>query len=601
MNFLKNIHKLFLFVSSSIFIYISYLLLSNVSKGFDITDESFYILSAFYPNEIFSTITHEGYYTGLLYLLSNYNLSYFRLYGIVLLIVVSIWFTRELYKYLSQKLTLTFTILDKLLLIIPISVGSLSYYKLWLISPSYNWLALISVILVFTFLFRIVSNKEINYNRYFALDYLLLSFSLSLSFMAKPTTALILVLISILFLIYEFKNMNLKKVIPSVITFTSIIVILHILILDGGFSSYYNRLIESMERMSLMGGGHTLGNRYTDMIALIQKFFFEEFYFHQINNLYIYSVLLIVNILYIVKNKINVLYLYSVLMFLVLVLYSYFMFDYGFDKNFNLMWIRSIELLLLNLILVITAILFIDKKMEFLNQIVKIIPFLFILILGSFAYKFGSGNQIIHVMSGSMIFIVTPLIVLNFIFDQRMKIKIFTALSGLILSIFIYHSLYYAYEHPYRLITNITGQNKKVALLGSLEVDETTKLYIENIQKIAFENKEKNEKISLIDMTGGSPGANVILDAKLFGVQWLLGAYPGSNGFAERILKPYQGTNRLKKAWVLVAPKGVRKLNLNILNNIGLNFPDNYKKIGTVKTSHRNEIQELWKPISTSN
>lgn len=601
MNIINNISKLLLFISSSIVVYITYLLVSHTSKGFDITDESYYLLAASHPNKIFSTLTHEGYYTGLLYALANHNLSIFRLFGILLLIGISIWFAIELCKYLSKKFTLTFDILDKQLFIVPIYIGVLSYYNLWLITPSYNWLALVSVILVFISLFRIISNREWNYNRYITLDYILLSFSLSLSFMAKPTTALVLVIISVLFIIYEFKNINFKKALLSVTILTTIIVMGHIVILDGGFTSYYDRLTESMERLALLGGGHTLDNRYAKMIELIKKCFFEDFYFNQINSIYMYGLMFIIVILFILRNKINALNIYTVLMFIVLTIYSYFMFKHGLEQNFKLMWIRSIELLFLNLALIFTSILFIDKKIEFLGQLVKIIPLLFIIILGSFAYKFGSTTHIIYAMSVSMIFITASIIILNFIFDKRLNIRIFTALSGLILSIFIYFSLMHAYKHPYRLITDIKGQTEKVALLGGLKVDKKTKEYIVDLQRIASKYRTQNEAISLIDMTGGSPGANVILDAKFFGAQWLLGAYSGSNKFAYRILKSYRGTDKLRNAWILTALKGKRKLDLNILNNIGLDFPNNYKKIGTVKTAHRDELQELWKPIVSQN
>ena len=129
-----------------------------------------------------------------------------------------------------------------------------------------------------------------------------------------------------------------------------------------------------------------------------------------------------------------------------------------------------------------------------------------------------------------------------------------------------------------------------------LQADKTTKKYIEDLQSIASKHRVNDRKISLIDMTGGSPGANVILDADFFGQQWLLGWYKGSDQFVYRVLKSYQGTAKLKNAWILVSPKGGRKIDLNILNNIGLDFPTNYKRIGIVKTAHRNEIQELWKP-----
>jgi hypothetical protein len=180
--------------------------------------------------------------------------------------------------------------------------------------------------------------------------------------------------------------------------------------------------------------------------------------------------------------------------------------------------------------------------------------------------------------------------------DKKLNTRIFTSLSGLIVSIFIYLSINYAYEHPYRLTSNIAKQVEEVSLLGGLSVDIKTKHYIEGLEKISNSNKLKNEKISLIDMTGGTPGANVILNAEFFGHQWLIGAYKGSNQMLERILKPYQNTIKLKNAWILLAPDGARKLDLNILNNIGLDFPNSYIKIGTVKTAHRHEVQELWKP-----
>lgn len=597
MSILKYTNKLFFLIILGIFSYVLFFLLSNTSRGFDITDDSYYILSAQSQSDIFSTLLHEGYYTGILYFLSGYNLSYFRMIGILVLISVSGWFAIELHKYISTKCNFEINKFDKFLFIVPIMLGSLAYYTLWLITPSYNWLSLLSVILVILSLIRVINNKELNYEKYITLDYILLSFSLSLAFMAKPTTALVLSFISVLFVLYEWKNINIKKTLFSVVILTILIVISHIFLLDGGFSSYYYRLIEGMERTTLLGGGHTLGNRYDDMTRLISQFFFGEFYFHKINNFYIYGSLLIVFVLYIFKNKINFLNLYFIFMSIILITYSYDMFNYGLIQDFRFIWIRVIELLLLNLILIIISLLFIDNKITLLKEITKVIGLSFLMILGSFACKFGTGNNIIFAMSDSIIFIIASIIILNFTFDRLLNIRIFTVLTGLILSVFIYFLINNAYEHPYRLITNINEQNQTVELLGTLKVDKITKAYIEDLQKISSVNKSIDEKISLIDMTGGSPGANIILDADFFGTQWLIGGYVGSNEYVYEILKTYQGSEKLHKAWILIAPNGSRKIDLNILNQLGLNFPDKYKKIGTVKTADRDEIQELWKPI----
>ncbi|MDD2896319.1 MAG: hypothetical protein PHG81_09945 [Aliarcobacter sp.] len=523
-------------------------------------------------------------------------MSYFRIIGILVLISISGWFAIELHRYIATKYTFAINKFDKFLFIVPIMLGSLSYYTLWLITPSYNWLSLLSVILVILSLIRVINNKELNYERYVTLDYILLSFSLSLAFMAKPTTALSLVFISVLFVWYEWKNINIKKALLSVVILTIIIVIAHIFLLDGGFSSYYYRLSEGMERLALLGGGHDLGSRFNEMTKLTRQFFLREFYFYKINNFYIYGSLLIVLVLHIFKNKINSLNLYFIFMSIILVTYSYSMLNYGLIQDFRFMWIRVIELLLLNFILIIISLLFMDNKMSLLKEITKVIGLLFLMILGSFACKFGTNNNIIFAMSDSSIFIVSSIIVLNFTFDRLLNIRIFTTLSGLILSVFIYFLINNAYKHPYRLITDIKEQNQTVELLGTLKVDKTTKVYVEDLQKISSANKSIDEKISLIDMTGGSPGANIILEADFFGTQWLIGGYPGSNDYVLKILKTYQGSEKLHKAWILTAPNGSRKIDLNILNQLGLNFPDKYKKIGTVKTADRDEIQELWKP-----
>ena len=598
MIFLKYINRFFLFCLTVILVYISFLLASNTSRGFDITDESYYVLAAQHPEKIFSVVTHEGYYTNLLYRLSGYNLSNFRLIGILILISISVWFGVTLYKYILKKNYYTNDSWDKFLFVVAVSIGSLSYYKLWLITPSYNWLSLVSILLFFISLFCIVNNKEQNNNKYITKDYILLSFSLALAFMAKPTTALLLMIVSFLFIFYEFKNINLKRALPSVIILTSLIVAAHILILDNGFDNYYEKLTESMERMSLMGGGHTLGSRYTDMVKLLQEFFFDKFYFHQINQLFIYGFLLVVSLLFIFRTKINALNIYLIVILVVLFSYGYMMFYNGLDDNLKLLWFRSVELLFLNFGLIMFATLFVNQKRAYIIKLLKIVPLLFILILGSFAYKFGSNNQIIYAMSESMLFVVGAFLVLNFTFDKELSINIFLGLSVFIVSIFIYYSIQYAYKHPYRLITSIKKQTEDVALLGGLRVDKMTKTYIESLQKIKNNNVSKDKKISLIDITGGSPGANVILNADFFDSQWLIGGYPGSNIYVKRILKTYKNTQKFKEAWILISPQGTRKLDLKILNQLGLNFPYAYKKIGTFTTAHRNEKQELWIPVS---
>ena len=189
MSFLRfsNLHILIIF---GVFVYILGMLIFNSNRGLDLTDESFYILNSIYPFDIFSVVTHENYYTGLLFYLSSYNLAIFRVFGIIVLLLSSLWFSIELYKYIEERYQLDYDIYNKFYFILIISLSSLVYYSYWLLTPSYNWLSLVAMILILASIFRCINNIKIIRGKLFTLEYFYIGFSLSLLFMAKPTSLL---------------------------------------------------------------------------------------------------------------------------------------------------------------------------------------------------------------------------------------------------------------------------------------------------------------------------------------------------------------------------------------------------------------------------
>jgi len=590
MKILEYKNKVLLSILLILLFAIIYLLVSNVARGFDITDESYYILYAEHQDEIYPVIRRDGVYTGMLYALTHGNLAYFRLSGIILLLIVSTWLAVEIVKYLSTEMRM---IINKWFLIIPIIISSLGYYRYWLLTPSYNWLALLSIMLVLIALLRVINRKYTNYKKIFAFDYLLLAFSLNLAFMAKPTTALILALIIFLFTIIERKNVNLFKAYFSIFVLTIAIVLMHIIWAYGDFSQYYDRLIESLHRMSTVDPRYTLNDRITTTIKEFKDFFFEKYYFQRIKNLYIFIIIILILLAVTVKTyrRIGVLVLY-----LIFISYIYLLFNEGLILKLKAIWFRLTELLTLSWVIVFISLLYTAKFKIFFRRYLFLFSITCVFSLGSIAYALGTNGTMIYAMSSSIIFIVIGIMIANTIIDNILSVNIFLVTAGIAISIFVFHVLLSAYNNPYRLITNITDQNQKVDLLGGLYVDEVNKKYIETLKRIKEKYTKSNQKITLLDMTGGSPGANVILDADFFGEPWLAGAYPGSNKSLKMILESYRGSKKLKEAWILTAPKGKRKLDLIILNDFDLNFPENYEKIQILKTAHRAETQELWRP-----
>jgi len=130
---------------------------------------------------------------------------------------------------------------------------------------------------------------------------------------------------------------------------------------------------------------------------------------------------------------------------------------------------------------------------------------------------------------------------------------------------------------------------------GTLHVDRQTANYINDLKEIAL-NSGWKQGLFLVDLTGGSPGATVILGGKIVGFPWLVGGYKGSSDFVVSMLK-MASSDELNAAWILTAPKGRRKLRNEILLELNVDFPLHYEAVGQIRTGYRNEIQVLWKPV----
>ena len=185
------INRFSFIVPSSILIFLFFTLLLNASRGFGITDESFYLLFTSQPENVLASATQFGYYTKWLYLLSGRDIAVFRILGILVLSSAGVFFAAALDRYWSVLSESVSNIRIQWETITLILIGNLAYYHLWLITPSYNWLALLSVLLVATGLLRVASNGlqhqvQTNWSKfYFIINALLVGVGGGLSFLTN--------------------------------------------------------------------------------------------------------------------------------------------------------------------------------------------------------------------------------------------------------------------------------------------------------------------------------------------------------------------------------------------------------------------------------
>lgn len=591
----NKLTKIMMTVSTAILLYTILLLALNVNKGFDITDESYYILLAKYQSEVFSVLRHDSYLTGFIYELFNYNLALFRLFGIITILLLSVLFSYELYKYITKKFKYEFKYIELLMFIIPITSGSLSFYNRWIITPSYNWTAMISVIGAFIILFRLISAKS---SLALHINLILLALVYNLSFAAKPTTTILLLIISAIYVLFEHKNFMLKKFILFFIFYNIAFLLIHIFLIEEGLYSYTYRLIESINLLQSLGGGYGLSETILRTIATVGFYLTQKLYLFTVSFefIFLFFIPLILFLVY-KKQKITQLVFIPYISILILT-YIYNMYIDSISLNQNLLWIRSLEIFILLIFIYFMKLYMDNDTKEMSEPTLKLIIITSLLIFGSIAYRFGTNIHFVYSLSSGLLFVFSAIMVLVYIIDKKNNSCFFTSLISAVLCLLIANQILHVYNKPYRIVESIDKQTFPVQFRNNdniLLVDEKTYIYFNDLQKIASKYILNNKELYLLDLTGASPGANVILDAKINIDPWLAGGYKGSTEYVYNILQKAE-KKQLKQSWLLIAPNGRRSIDLNILKKLNLDFPKDYKKIGTVTTSHRNELQELWVP-----
>lgn len=606
--------RVFLLVPPALFLYTLFLLAFNADRGFDITDESFYVLWASNPGDVLASTTQFGHYTGILYSLANGNLAVFRLLGLLLLLVTAGLFSHSLERYYCHLSGVSISNHSRWLSLSVILAGTVAYYRYWLLTPSYNWLALISVLIVATGLLHAVVNAsdrgtDSNDNLSLFGYGLLVGIGGGLSFMAKPTTAAVLAIIFLYFIGVTSLRYRWKMFVAVSVLSSAIFILIHAIIFENGLFPFYVKLQDGLELGKLLSGGHTIRHisiqAYCDLKQipnrLVQVFplpyaglsFLSLFFASVINTRYRKT-----------QNKESgAIFIFMLVLVSAVAWIQLWKTGYWVGTQSRIGFGGSAFSFVVVFSGLSTLVLWKKKKSDGSNcnrvQFRELLKLYIFLLLLAMAYAFGSNNGLVRQMSGGFVFLSAASLYAAFWIDQYVGKKYLGYAVSLLLVLSVCLILTLAYRNPYRLPAKVKAQVVQVAFAGSkgtIFVDGKTAKYVNDLKRIALEAGWKSG-MYLIDLTGGSPGATVILGGRAPGAPWLVGAYKGSNDFARAALAKVS-TSTLQTAWVLTAPKGRRKLSNKVLSDLGLEFPNTYEAVGKVRTGHRNEEQVLWRSLN---
>jgi len=577
-----------LIIVFSIFLYLIFLLLLNADRGFDVTDEGYYVLVAKFIKNWYLTSFHEGHYTAILYRVFNDNLSCVRIFGVLVLLFSTFIFSINIKKFIIEKFQLKLDRITKYSLLITITTSSLFYYKWWLFTPSYNLLVLTFTNLILANYFWILNSYDSIKQKFFRIEYLFLGLLFCVLFVIKPTAPILLFIALFLFSIVEREKIDFKRAFFISAISASVFLLVHIFLIFGSIKECIDITLKSLAYIKIADTGHSLLN-----IVNIVKSYASLVY----KNLGLsITIPVLIMLLFVLKkqgrnNKKTYFIFLIISIFIVATLYVYLT-----AYRQNIWFIFSI--VLLNLIFISFSFVFTNKNYEESKQyLFSTIPLIILMILSSISTSYGTNNNIISHMGMSSIYIATAILILVFVFDTIQKDTMLKQVAMIFVSLTVFISVMSGYKNPYRLNTDISRQTEKLDILGGLKVDQEFKLYVDQLLQI----KQNHENIKfLLDMTGASPGTIVILGLEHVGSPWMVGGYRGSNNFALEVLKN-ENSEKLKNAWLLTAPDGSRAIDLSLLKKVGITFPKDYEKVGTLYLKLRDETQELWKPKENKN
>ncbi|MGD2117446.1 MAG: hypothetical protein PVG66_03745 [Chromatiales bacterium] len=571
--------------------YIVFILLSNANKGFDITDEGYYLISATQATAISLSASQFGHYTGLLFSLVDEDIPLFRQSGLLILLLVAAWFSLAMQSYWNRYTKQH----DKFLELtrhIVITTSASGYYCEWMLTPSYNWSTLLAVLLAIIAL--LTSSIHQPGTRKQGAYLVLLGISGALAFLNKPPSAIILAFTAITWLLLHPKDYNYKSYFLVSSLSALVFLLFHTLIFDHHILATANEMKKSATLSGLLQAGHTIPAAFERLWEETPKIL--RFTLNKVPFLFILLPLVfwLIRGFHLSDRRRSVLITgYSCL----LLLDAWFTL---YDQN---IWNRLSSgagyatLFLLGLLLFF---LNSSENQQSVQRSIAIAKPMFsiqaLLILTAIAFVFGTGRSTIGQLSLVSILPVTSVLYSCHASDlmRHKRILFPLALIFSVLSLFLV--IISATSKPYRIVQSLEQQVVPVEFNNNnwLLTDLATAAYVSGLKEIAADAGWQPGNL-LIDMTGGTPGASFILNAKTLPTPWLLGGYKGSRDFTSFVLQAVP-KDELEQAWILIAPQGKRRNDLSVLNEVGLDFPDNYEEVGPLLTGHRHELQILLKP-----
>jgi hypothetical protein len=555
-------------------------------SGFDFTDEGFYLNWISNPWNYHSSASQFGFVYHPLYRLVGGDVVLLRQANVVILFTMgwALCFTLLRSIFIQGDSVGASPRAGAIGIALVTGASTLSFFEVWLPTPSYNSLTLQSLMLAVIGL--LIVGRELSKSSF--AGWILVGIGGSLAFLAKPTSAAMLGCMVVVYLMAAGK-FRLRGILISIAA-TIFLLIVAALVIDGSIFAFVRRIVDGMN----------LGGKLSTGYSLIDIFRLDDFNLSdELKSNFIYLLIVAFAAASLGFLASGLARFAAALITLAISAACIATLTEFLSPKISYEPYQPVQFLAVSIGTALAAMIFSVRSHPPLSRnSLALIGFFVVL---PFAYAFGTGNNYWAAAGPAGFFCLLPGIVIcaGFTATKAAWHKLLPAAAvALLVPTGV---LYSAMENPYRQLQPLRLQMSAVDLVpgkSRLLLPEKTAAYIRELHQLSAANGFRPGDPAL-DLTGVSPGSLYVMGARPLGVAWTLAGYPGSTDFLRAALDD-EACEAIAVAWILTEPSAPVRFSYEMLGQFGIDISTDYLNVGSISSmrsiSPQNFEHRLLKP-----
>lgn len=538
------------------------LLLCN--RGFDLTDEGYYFNWISNPWLYQYYASQFGYIYHPIYKALGNSIVHLRQANMLISFGLSWLLSDVLIKQYFQDISKVNRVLLSACLALP-ALYILMIMGRWVPTPSYNSLNFQGCLLAA--LGFVYSLKQVNNYRYLAM--LLIGVGGWLVFMAKPSTALLLGLVTLLFYLPNIKKDG--RFLGGAAITAILMLVFSAWWIDGSIPQFIKRYQGGFMLIQTMGGGHGLNN-------LLRFDWFKTTALFKLQ--FAVVTLLIMLAFKMASLNATASKILSLCMLLILAYTANSLFNIEIETSQTIAGYHTLMIVTVGVAALLYS-AFTSGNDKIAAQDIKKLQYLLLVL--PYVYAAGSSNNYWQTAAGASVFWVLATIL--FLIGHRRRSE-YMHVIAIFCVVSVTFGIKHAMQAPYRQSQSILAQKAEYIDARnntSLKLSDDTANYLNALTSIANTAKFKPDT-PVIDLTGHHPGSLYLMGAKAIGQAWTIGGYAGSQTQAAIAL--YQAScEEIASAWLLIEKDGRRAISESVLMQHGITAnKQTYRVVGQLQT-----------------